>query len=60
MSQLGSLFPIYGKKTCSKPPTRNYGGNTNKSEPPAATLGVGPQKMSSQFSTTNLETDFRL
>jgi len=23
-SQLGLLFPIYGEKTCSKPPTRNY------------------------------------
>ena len=24
ISQLGWLFPIYGKKTCAKPPTRNY------------------------------------
>jgi len=30
MSQLGLLFPIYGKKTCSKPPTSIHIGKHNK------------------------------
>jgi len=43
-SQLGLLFPMYGKK-CSKPPTR-LGGNQNHPKEPTGSVGKAAMAVS--------------